>query len=306
MAIEACAFFDISSTFSAVGCEGCLSSVQDDSTESEEDIKCSAKPETIEWPPGPLSSLHLASLASLIVYSSPQNMYAELIARARSRGETASNLLSASFRFMHKNNSFASCWLEETADAGILLVVAVRGTQVDVAEDILDDCDVRLVQVPWADENSRMHRGFLKHFYRIQTDILASCTLFKEYPILLTGHSLGGAVALTAASQLLSLQQKNNLFRLRGVYTFGAPKIGNAAFAKWISRSKTASFVSVEAEGDVVPSLPMKYATNWKSSLLKLKYTCDPENYKAGTSAWKAHSMRGYARKCADYFEETI
>lgn len=45
-------------------------------------------------------------------------------------------------------------------------------------------------------------------------------------PIVVTGHSLGGAVATIAAYELAAAG-----YLVRGVYTFGSPRVGNAAFA---------------------------------------------------------------------------
>lgn len=69
-----------------------------------------------------------------------------------------------------------------------------------------------------------------------------------DYKLVITGHSLGGAVATLAAA----------VFRKQGLeltlYTFGSPRVGNEALAKYISASGT-NF-RVTHLNDPVPRLP--------------------------------------------------
>ena len=51
-------------------------------------------------------------------------------------------------------------------------------------------------------------------------------------PVTVVGHSLGGALATRAAELVTELELKN--VRL---YTFGCPRVGNAAFAKALMNS---------------------------------------------------------------------
>ena len=50
-------------------------------------------------------------------------------------------------------------------------------------------------------------------------------------PVVLTGHSLGGALAMVAAWRLIR-DGVVHLDRLGGVYTFGTPRVGNERFAR--------------------------------------------------------------------------
>lgn len=53
-----------------------------------------------------------------------------------------------------------------------------------------------------------------------------------ELEMLLAGHSLGGALATLAAYDLKGVARKLNLEVEISVYTFGAPRVGNHAFAE--------------------------------------------------------------------------
>ena len=73
----------------------------------------------------------------------------------------------------------------------------------------------------------------------------------KERPLWVTGHSLGGALALLAAWRF-----QRNFLAVHEIVTFGAPMIGNEAAAKAFEQEfsgKIFRFVDLE---DLVPHLP--------------------------------------------------
>ena len=73
----------------------------------------------------------------------------------------------------------------------------------------------------------------------------------KERPVWITGHSLGGALALLAAWRL-----QRSFVSIQEIVTFGAPMIGNDAAAKAFEQEFTGKiyrFVDLE---DIVPLLP--------------------------------------------------
>jgi len=80
----------------------------------------------------------------------------------------------------------------------------------------------------------------------------------------ITGHSLGGAMAVLAAARLL----KGDFGEwpaevLRGVYTFGQPMVGDAGFASYVAeRFGDRLYRHVYAD-DVVPHLPPKSAFDY-------------------------------------------
>lgn len=74
-------------------------------------------------------------------------------------------------------------------------------------------------------------------------------TANPDYRIIATGHSLGGAVATIAAANL-----RKAGFAV-DIYTFGAPRAGNAAFANFVTQQAGAEF-RVTHDNDPVPRLP--------------------------------------------------
>ena len=73
----------------------------------------------------------------------------------------------------------------------------------------------------------------------------------KERPIWVTGHSLGGAIALLAAWRL---HQK--FISIHRIVTFGAPMIGNNAAAEAFHREFPNRVIRYVDSFDMVPKLP--------------------------------------------------
>jgi triacylglycerol lipase len=132
-------------------------------------------------------------------------------------------------------------------------IIAFRGTECDIdqgpeamAQFIADlgvDIDIRWVATQGG---GKIHRGFHDALDEIWNELLihlnglrrSGCTLW------LTGHSLGGALATLAAARFK---------KAHGLYTFGAPRLGNRDFA---ANFPVMGFRFVN-NNDVVPHLPI-------------------------------------------------
>ena len=71
-------------------------------------------------------------------------------------------------------------------------------------------------------------------------------------PIFVTGHSLGGALALLAALEL-----KRQGFNIAQVYTFGQPRVGNAAFKRLYEKSLGDRTYRIVYQEDIVARVPL-------------------------------------------------
>jgi triacylglycerol lipase len=101
---------------------------------------------------------------------------------------------------------------------------------------------------------ARFHRGFIEALEEIWTPFFSEVKALhtkKKRPVWVTGHSLGGALALLSAWRL-----QRQFIPIHQVYTFGAPMIGNdaakQAYAK-VFPNKVFRFID---ERDMVPLLP--------------------------------------------------
>lgn len=108
---------------------------------------------------------------------------------------------------------------------------------------------------------ARFHRGFMAALDVIWTPLLVAveeAMRQAERPLWVTGHSLGGALALLAAWRF-----ERNFLAVDQVITFGAPMIGNDAAASAFEKQfgdRIARYVNFE---DPVPLLPsVSLATN--------------------------------------------
>ncbi len=131
-----------------------------------------------------------------------------------------------------------------------LIVLAFRGTEPSCLRDWMTDA--RLLQVKGCGKGL-VHRGFLAGLDCIWRDLATKLVEFRtqEQPLLITGHSLGAALATLAAARFQEKGQTVN-----GLYTFGSPRVGNEEFAKWFDaafKHKAFRFIN---NNDVVTRVP--------------------------------------------------
>lgn len=134
------------------------------------------------------------------------------------------------------------------------IVLAFRGTEATSIKDIKSDLDAKSTQ---CETGGKIHTGFKEAFERVALDIQAKLNEpeYKDKPLFITGHSLGGALATVAAKKL------SHKGGIAACYTFGSPRVGND---KWIAGVKTPMYRIVNA-ADCVTMLPP--GTEWINSL---------------------------------------
>ena len=106
-------------------------------------------------------------------------------------------------------------------------LLAFRGTEPTEWGDLKTDVDiVRVKYRLGALQAGKIHRGFKDALELVLEMIEEARRADPEQPIYVTGHSLGGALAV-----LWAASQSARPGRVAGVYTFGAPRVGSPAFA---------------------------------------------------------------------------
>lgn len=118
-----------------------------------------------------------------------------------------------------------------------IIVVAFRGS--GAFTNWVETMKATKEPSPWPDSNhagARVHSGFLDAYADIASSIRAVVMmLIRRYPegtVLVTGHSLGGAVATLCAADLkYHLGQASKV----ELVTFGSPRVGNEAFAGFMN-----------------------------------------------------------------------
>jgi len=130
-------------------------------------------------------------------------------------------------------------------------IIAIRGTQ--TIWDWIADIDA--VPVPWlADAGAGLvHMGFqlvYEHICKSIRTLLSQVVHAKN--LWLTGHSLGGAVAVLAAWDLMS----NGIWAAPQLYTFAGPRVGDPRFSANFNLKIPVCYRVVNFM-DVVPQLPL-------------------------------------------------
>lgn len=135
-----------------------------------------------------------------------------------------------------------------------LCILAFRGTE-QALEDWLTDADVRHEVGPWGrtEESIAVHRGFHTALDQVWGDVLAAVTRV-ELPVWITGHSLGGALAMLAAYRMQVAESP--AIQVAGVYTFGQPRVGNAAWSKSLPLALEQRVYRYINHNDIVPLVP--------------------------------------------------
>ncbi|HZM04593.1 MAG TPA: lipase family protein [Candidatus Saccharimonadales bacterium] len=123
------------------------------------------------------------------------------------------------------------------------LIVAFRGTQ-DL-RNWLTDLDCRRISL----NGVKIHEGFEVAVNSVLDRIRETICGFHKR-IWLTGHSLGGALAMLCAYRL------QHDCDISGVYTFGQPRVGNAAFRGAYNETLKSRTFRVIHSDDIIPRVP--------------------------------------------------
>lgn len=140
------------------------------------------------------------------------------------------------------------CSFEET------IYVALRGTE-GVVKDIITDISAYPSSY-YSDGfcGSKVHIGFLDAYLsiegRIEQAVRNLIAMHPKSPLIVTGHSMGGAMAVICA---LDLQKKFPDKRVI-MYNYGAPSVGNSDFIDMYNACVNTSW-QFRAESDIVPTL---------------------------------------------------
>ena len=143
--------------------------------------------------------------------------------------------------------------MTDTKSKPNLIVVAFRGTEPFDADDWRTDFDISWYEIP---KVGRIHSGFMKAlglqknggwpkeisgdgeysyaYYSIREKLKALLKENEDAKIIVTGHSLGGALAILFAGVLILHEEEGLLQKLEGVYTSGQPRAGDQQFGEFM------------------------------------------------------------------------
>lgn len=154
---------------------------------------------------------------------------------------------------LHFFDDTSKNWLSDKSTQAFIthhdevVLIAVRGTM-ELA-DWWRDADAE--QVPFEEGAGKVHHGFyeaykaLKKFVRDYLD-----RFYNGQKIIITGHSLGGAIALLLAEALrCDKTQRHDVL----LYTYGSPRVGDADF---VAAAAPLAHHRMVNNNDLIPGVP--------------------------------------------------
>lgn len=135
------------------------------------------------------------------------------------------------------------------------IVVAFRGSS--NIPNWISDLDFIKTTYPNPACGCEVHRGFLGEWLSMSYDVLNDVNALlsthgSNTPVFVTGHSLGAAVSILAAMDIITHATANVM-----VYNFGEPRVGDSTFAAWAAgRLSAGKQYRVTHERDPVPHVP--------------------------------------------------
>lgn len=172
------------------------------------------------------------------------------------------------------------------------IIITFRGTQTD--PDWIADAEIFQKPFPYCQTQPLVHGGFLSVYESMREELLSLLkSLDSSKSLFVTGHSLGGALAT-----LFSLDcALNTDFSAIYIYTYGAPRVGDEAFANLFNETVPASIRFVNL-ADLVPFVPpTKVVAPISKKTWHYKHTQTPSRFLLTQgSIVKNHSIDTYIK----------
>ncbi|KAF0925702.1 hypothetical protein E2562_017266 [Oryza meyeriana var. granulata] len=185
-------------------------------------------------------------------------------------------------KFIGSDTTQAFVMTERAEDAAVIMV-AFRGTEPFNMQDWSTD-----INLSWLDMGAmgHVHVGFLKAlglqevdgkdaarafprdppataaprgkiaaYYKLRDVVRDQLKKHQNARVVVTGHSLGGALAAAFPALLAFHGEADVLARLAAVHTYGQPRVGDATFAGYFATAASTA-VRVVYRYDIVPRVP--------------------------------------------------
>ncbi|KAJ4387404.1 hypothetical protein N0V93_007996 [Gnomoniopsis smithogilvyi] len=138
-------------------------------------------------------------------------------------------------------------------DVNVAIVVSFSGTVTSLLADYILDVDILLESIGLCD-GCEVHSGFHGAWDEmsdtVMTTVQALAAEYPSYSVTFTGHSLGAALATLGCAYW-----RADYGGTCEIYTFGSPRVGNEAFAEFVSAQAGNEYRMTHID-DPVPRLP--------------------------------------------------
>lgn len=206
----------------------------------------------------PNNTLPLA-IAAAWAYADPAT-FASVMAR---RGLLDPDAPPAQARYIEVvNDAMFVCAKSYLVLNGDVAILSFRGTEPTNVINWLADATVS--PVPFHSGHGYVHDGFYRNLRAIWPSVAVALADARPDHLYITGHSFGGALAVLAAALLADYAADDKHARdfgpywgrLRGVFTFGQPAVGDKAFNQKYEALFGDKLFRFIYGNDIVPHLP--------------------------------------------------
>lgn len=163
---------------------------------------------------------------------------------------------------------FSTAYLVQSS-CGRVVILAYRGTEPTNIGNWLMDADVGSASIKCGNESLRVHAGFLRNVRSTRWQVieelrkaargeslLDGSSVEPMEALYITGHSLGGAMAVLFALSIACDDANRAIWeRVRAIYTFGQPLTVGEALPHDVSHVAAKTLRHINAR-DVIPALP--------------------------------------------------
>jgi len=173
------------------------------------------------------------------------------------------------------------------------IIVSFRGTVMTSLRNWIKNLEFGTMSIPSVPSDVQVHVGFYKSWVSLQSGIVNAVSraiaISGLRKIIVTGHSLGGAIGTFAAIDLYSEFKDITDISL---YTFGSPRVGNSNWFSYFEKFNIPTFRFVN-NLDVVPHVPPRLVFDYHHVAQEFWYDND-------ISAFKQCDMTGEDLDCSD------
>ena len=175
------------------------------------------------------------------------------------------------------------------------IIVSFRGTEPTELSDWITDLDFDLVPGPLG---GRVHEGFydaLSDVWHVVDSTVSNFSRPESKPLLVTGHSLGGALATLAVARWLQGGRA-----VAGLYTFGQPRTGDEEFARNFNFMFKPYAFRIVNNNDIATRVPPRCCDY--RHIGRFRYLTEPGILESDISWWQRFLDRCHG-KIEDIFE---
>lgn len=144
----------------------------------------------------------------------------------------------------------------------------------------------------------KIHSGFLEIYNSFKDDLFSYIKKVNPHLIVVTGHSLGAAMATLSGVELVDSGYKNTV-----IYNFASPKVGDKGLRDYILLNNIPHFRIVN-RSDVIPTLPLSVSANFDKKEDLYFYDHCGDEYAFDTNAMSVgnnHFMKIYIDSLKKY-----